>query len=71
MPFNQTGSNATANFGTYNDVAGNQINTKTDNSVKSTVTTGPITTGSGGSTGGRSMGKGGNAGNGGSVTIGK
>ena len=26
MPFNQSGSNAKAEFGTYNDVAGNQTN---------------------------------------------
>jgi hypothetical protein len=26
MPFNQSGSNATAKIGTYNDVAGNQTN---------------------------------------------
>jgi hypothetical protein len=36
MPLNQTGPGATANVGTYNDVAGNQYNS-TDNSKHSSV----------------------------------
>ena len=33
MPFNQSGSNAQATFGTYNDVAGNQTNTSKSTTV--------------------------------------
>ncbi|KAJ3512164.1 hypothetical protein NLJ89_g3674 [Agrocybe chaxingu] len=42
MPFNQSGSHAQANIGTYNDVAGNQTNTTKSTSV------GNIATGGGG-----------------------
>ena len=31
MPFNQSGTNTSATFGAYNDVAGNQTNTTTIN----------------------------------------
>lgn len=65
MPFNQNGQNPNANFGTYNDVAGNQHNVKNNAPTHSTVQTGDITAGQGGS------GHQGTGGQGGSVNVGR
>lgn len=73
MPFNQTGANAKADFGTYNDVAGSQTNNSKD------IKTGNISAGHGGSGGSGTglglgaiaggLGKGAEGGAGGSVNI--
>lgn len=70
MPFIQSGPHATAHITTYNDVAGNQINSTRN------ITTGNITAGKGGDGGNTESaagysagGSGGPGGSGGSVNI--